>query len=183
MRRFTWWCAIFLLCATIVHLGYVLFIPRFQMSQIMKDVAAVAPVNSLVVLSAGQQAALFPGDSGAELRAVCPFDIATGHLVLVGAMPDTPWVIAVYSTRGELVYSLNSRQAGRGDVTLAVRPAKGLGSLVTPRENEAIINDGWTLEAPGRGGLAVIWAALGNPLDRPQFQARLKASSCRISTP
>jgi uncharacterized membrane protein len=180
VKRLLFWSAVFLLCAAITHLGYVLYAPHYQMAKLMRAAIAAAPVNTLALLDAAQQARLFPDDSPGELRAICPFDLAAGDLMLAGAMPDAPWIVAVYSPRGELVYALSRAQAGVDEIVIAIKPGKGLGALVTPRESEAIINDGWTLESASATGLAVIWAAPLNPLERGRQAARLKQSSCRI---
>lgn len=183
MRRLAFWAVVFLLSAVITHLAYVLFGPRYQMASLMRQTVAMAPLNSLAVLDKAQQRVLFPDDSGAELRAVCPFDLSTGDLTLKAMMPDTQWAIAVYSSRGELIYSLTRQQAGVLDAAIAIIPARSLVELVQPREKDAIFNDGWKLESASITGLAVIWAVLANPLDDMRYRAQLTASSCAIKTP
>ena len=178
MRRLVSWGVVFLLFTAITHLGYVLFAPRYQMGLIMRKAVDIAAINTLAVLDGRQQAGLFPADTPAELRAICPFDLAGGEIALTGVMPKTPWMLSIYSPRGEMVYALRREQAGVDTVAIRIKGSKGLAGLVIPRENEAIINDGWTFESASQTGLAVIWVVFDNPLDRPRFEAILKTSSC-----
>ena len=180
MTRPLFWGVFLGLCAIIAHLAYVLFTPRHQMGLITAEALLSAPLNSLAVLDAAAQARLFPDDTPAELRAVCPFDLAGGNIELSGSLPDTPWTLAVYSPDGGIFYTLGHIQAGTSNVLLTIKKGKSLADYVTPGAGENAIGNGWTVESPDQTGLAVIWAVMDNPLSRPRHEAVLKASSCKV---
>jgi uncharacterized membrane protein len=180
VKRVVFWGAIFALCMAISHLAFVLFAPRYRMAAIFNGALSAAPLNSMAVLDPGQQAKLFPDDTGAEIRAVCPFDLASGPLRIMATLPRQPWALSIYSPRGERIYTLGHEQAGANRIQVTVKKAQGLASIVAGG-GETEINDGWTVESPDARGLAVVWLASDNPLLRARQAAVLKASTCALA--
>src|SRR5918995_3136427 len=160
-----YWTAVAVLVAVIVHLSYVLLVPRLEMRGKIEDVQRVAGSGALTVLDA-DQSVRFIGPEGRWLvHALCIYDLRQGPVMVTAAVPSTYWSMSMYSSRGDSFYSLNDRQAGIARVAVLLKPRKTelIGDLL--EETEAPQGEVIAVEAPDAAGLVVMRALAAEPAE------------------
>ena len=91
--------------------------------------------------------------------------------------------MAIFTDRGQQVYSITDAQAGENSFTVELSQTAGLlaqlqGVLHPDSEADAIGEAGWKVETPEAKGLAVIWMPVADPLFREAAVAATLGSSC-----
>jgi uncharacterized membrane protein len=180
IRAFFWVLAAGLLAA-VTHLAYVLFLPSYEMRQVIRDSAAAAGVNTFSVLQPDDQQRILKESAGLAVAGVCAFDLTGGTLVFDAVMPQATWSFTIYGEDGEDAYSINDAQAGTNQFHLIASKAPGLLQMLTGGTGESTVpNDGWTAAIPSQSGLVVAWVSLADRALRPGYAAVLGQSRCHI---
>jgi uncharacterized membrane protein len=175
-----YWTAVAVLVAVVVHLSYVLLVPRLEMRGKIEDVQRVAGSGALTVLDA-DQSVRFIGPEGRWLvHALCIYDLRQGPVMVTAAVPSTYWSMSMYSSRGDSFYSLNDRQAGIARVAVLLKPRKTelIGDLL--EETEAPQGEVIAVEAPDAAGLVVMRALAAEPAEYSRISSVMAQSGCRI---
>lgn len=178
MRAVLYWTLCILLLASVVHLGYVLIVPHFEMRANIDQLREFAGDGALTVLDREDSIRLMGPDGRWIVHALCIYDLARGPMIVSAAVPGSYWSMAIYSAGGDNFYSLNDRQAGIDRVNLMIRQpsASLLGDEqeLAPPDDETI-----TVRAPDRIGVVVMRALAGEPAEYALAAETLGQSECR----
>ena len=177
MKSILYWTVCILLLAGVVHLGYVLIVPQFEMRARIDELRELAGSGTLTVLNREDSVRLMGPDGRWLVHALCVYDLAEGPMVVSAAVPDSYWSMAIYSAGGETFYSLNDRQAGIDRVDLMIRRP----SAPLPEEEELAPPDDETItvRAPDQVGVVVMRALAGEPAEYELTAEILARSECR----
>ena len=177
MKSILYWTVCILLLAGVVHLGYVLIVPQFEMRARIDELRELAGSGTLTVLNREDSVRLMGPDGRWLVHALCVYDLAEGPMVVSAAVPDSYWSMAIYSAGGETFYSLNDRQAGIDRVDLMIRRP----SAPLPEEEELAPPDDETItvRAPDQVGVVVMRALAGEPAEYEPTAEILARSECR----
>ncbi|MFW6077127.1 MAG: DUF1254 domain-containing protein, partial [Hyphomicrobiales bacterium] len=157
MKSLLFWLLSILLLAGVVHLGYVLIVPHFEMRAKIDELRQLAGNGALTVLSREDSVRLMGPDGRWLVHALCIYDLADGPLTVNAAVPNSYWSMAIYSAGGDTFYSLNDRQAGVERVDITIRQPRER----APEEEEELTppsDDTFTVRAPGQVGVVVMRA-------------------------
>jgi uncharacterized membrane protein len=179
MRSRSFWFAVFLCAAAVVHLAYVLYLPGYRMGRIIAEAETAVKVNTLAILPGDRQLLIF-GYSQDFVTAVCPFDLADGAARLDAVFPPVPWSLAIYSERGVPVYAVDDRQAGADKFAIRIQSTGALRDLLRSDDEPVTKGSDFTVETYGKRGLAVLRAAITESAQRGFVAATLLKSNCRI---
>lgn len=181
MKGLLFWTVCALLLAGVVHLGYVLIVPQFEMRAKIDELRQLAGNGALTVLSREDSVRLMGPDGRWLVHALCLYDLADGPMTINAAVPNSYWSMAIYSAAGETFYSLNDRQAGVERVDLMIRQPS---EPVLNEEEELVLpnDDVFTVRAPDPLGLVVMRALAGEPAEYERTSEILARSSCRTRT-
>jgi len=181
MIRIISWLLSAALFAVVTHIAYVMFVPQFEMRQIISDSAAAAGINRFAVLDAGQQQLILKERADAAVAGLCAYDLSDGMLVFDADFPEAMWSFAIYSDSGKDTYAINEAQAGTSRFRLTVKRSPGLLGMLWGEAGEArAIDDGWTVTTPSDRGLAIVWVALDDRNLRNSYAEMMKKSACHI---
>lgn len=180
MIRLLFWTVSILLLAGVVHLGYVLFAPHFEMRAKIDELQQLADSGALTVLSREDSIRLMGPDGGWLVHALCIYDLADGPMTIDAVVPDSYWSLAIYSAGGENFYSLNDRQAGVDRVDLMLRQPT---ARAPDEEQELAAPTGDTVivRAPESMGIVVMRALAGEAAEYEWMSEILARSSCRTA--
>jgi uncharacterized membrane protein len=181
MKGLLFWTVCALLLAGVVHLGYVLIVPQFEMRAKIDELRQLAGNGALTVLSREDSVRLMGPDGRWLVHALCLYDLADGPMTINAAVPNSYWSMAIYSAAGETFYSLNDRQAGVERVDLMIRQPS---EPVLDEEEELVLpnDDVFTVRAPDPLGLVVMRALAGEPAEYERTSEILARSNCRTRT-
>jgi uncharacterized membrane protein len=178
MKGLLFWAISILLLASVVHLGYVLIVPQFEMRAKIDELRRLAGSGALTVLSRDDSVRLMGPDGRWLVHALCIYDLAEGPVTINAAVPNSYWSMAIYSAGGETFYSLNDRQAGIDQVNLMIRQPT---APVAEEEQELVVTDDdtFTVRAPDPVGVVVMRALAGEPAEYERASRILARSRCR----
>ena len=177
MKTLLFWTLSILLLAGVVHLGYVLIVPQFEMRAKIDELRELAGSSALTVLSREDSVRVMGPDGRWLVHALCVYDLAEGPLTISAAVPNSYWSMAIYSAAGETFYSLNDRQAGVEKVDLLIRQPTGQ----SPDEEEELTppsDDTFTVRAPDPIGVVVMRALADETAEYDRAAEVLARSSC-----
>jgi uncharacterized membrane protein len=181
--RKLFWIFLAVLLGIGIHIVYVLFVPAVVFDRAVAALSGGQGNNTLVVLPATISANAVPGFAGDGVIALCRLDLSKGKVGLTLKVPGSYWSLAIYSQSGRQVYALNDKQAGADSFEIVIARAKSLVEQVTnvgenDDVNDDIANAAWTVEINEPKGLALLWAPLSDPLQRPAMEAIMKGGRC-----
>lgn len=178
MKTLLFWAVSILLLAGVVHLGYVLIVPHFEMRAKIEELRQLAGNAGLTVLSREDSMRLMGPDGRWLVHALCVYDLAEGPVTINAAVPNSYWSMAIYSAAGETFYSLNDRQAGIERVDLMIRQPS---APATDDEEESAppSQDTFTVRAPDPEGVVVMRALAPETAEYARTAEVLGRSSCR----
>lgn len=181
MRGRSFWIFVFILMAVASHLGFVLFAPRLAGSTNFQSLSAVIGTNKIQSLSE-EQALLLSLSSDRELvHAVCAYDLSSGPVELSAMLPDRYWSVSVYTPTGDVIYTLNDRQAKSDRIDLVISQS----GTELPKRQDAIVGgaDREIIQVVSETdrGIAVIRGALTTEAQRASTGARLDGSRCSVA--
>lgn len=178
MKGLVFWSIAILLLGSVVHLGYVLFVPQLDMRAGIDELRRLAGGGALTVLSRDDSVRLMGPDGRWLVHALCVYDLTEGPLAISATVPDSYWSMAIYSASGETFYSLNDRQADIDQVELMIRRAS---TPIFGEDQELVLPEGdvFTVRAPHPKGVVVMRALAGEPAEYEEASRILARSTCR----
>lgn len=167
MQRLFW-----IVCAGLgavgLHLAHVLFMPGLEMGSLMQRFAADKGRNDLALLLPEEARSYFKADYPEMVTAACAFDAANGPVTIDASIPDSYWTISIYAASGELLFTLDDRQAGLDRMRFVVKRPGEANS-----DAEAI-----TVETPQSSGLVLMQARAQQKAYGPRLREAMAASTC-----
>lgn len=178
MKGRTFWVISFVLLVIASHLAYVLFGTRLDSQALYQDLAAVTGTNKLQALSNTQARQLSSTSDGNLVHAVCAFDLSRGPVRLTAKFPDTYWSVNIYSMQGDVIYTLNDRQANIASLSIVIRDAAG--SIAEDGEAAQVPDGSKDIQvmANTKRGLAVLRSSFVHEKQRKRIADTLNQSEC-----
>ena len=164
-----------------VHLATILFFPSITFQHRVKQFASDAKVNSFFMMKPAAQVALFPTATAQDVVGLCLLDVSSGKVAISARMPRGQWALTIYGASGEQVYGINDVEAGTGDFTIELSPAKGIIEQLRGRSDDdagQIENVGWHAELNEQRGVAVLWAPVPDQTRWGEIQNALSSTRC-----
>jgi uncharacterized membrane protein len=181
MMRLVFWLFTAAVLAVAAHAATLLFAPRYTFERSLAG-ALDAASNSFAVLTPEAQRRLLPDYPDDAVFGICRFDLNGGPVTLTADLPDRFWVLAVYSSGGKTLYTVNDRQSGVNNFTLRLVRAPGLLETFTARDDEDAVSDlAYKVASPDRKGLALVWVPLSDAAQRQSLAASIAKTSCARS--
>ncbi len=171
---------VFVLMTIAVHLAYILFAPGSKFSDAVTDLASMHGVNNFAVLDAETASKLLKHAPSDMIVAVCLFDLSSGPVKVISTVTGRYWVLSIYSKRGDIIYTLNDRQAASEKVGVTINrqlagnpdaPATGSDSTPDGIVAKVVSND--------PQGLIVVRSGLSLPHEEAVLSDVLMRSTCR----
>jgi uncharacterized membrane protein len=182
MRRQFFWLIAATILALIAHVAYVLFVPNRSFSGAIDAALGGASTNSFAILDPAAQLQLLPFASRDNIIGICKFDLASGPVRVAAKLPEGFWSFAVYTLDGEQVYAINDTQADTNSFTVELSRDGGLLAQVLNNTDDAVDvtgdDIGWRISITQKQGLAILWAAVADPLLRKEAGDVIKQTKC-----
>ena len=178
MSQRVFYLIMFVLMALATHLAYILFVPNSQMSALLAEYGSANGVNKFTVQdeqSANKFLKHHPAD---VVSAVCLFDLSTGPVKVSSTVVGSYWSLSVYSSRGDVIYTLNDRQAASERVNVTIHRSGDTDQPVLPQASgtdageASVASEDWQ-------GLVVIRGGVSLPHQSRFIAEVLAQSTCR----
>jgi uncharacterized membrane protein len=178
--RHLFWATVALVTAVAAHAAFALYVPSWLFSREVARMAAAHGENGFFVLTADEQAMLFPGLPRLGVTGICIFDVSRGNVTFSPNLPEGFWVTTIYTDKAETIYSVNNRQSGANVFNVSLSRAPNVIEQViqaTDKERPEI-DSGWTVMSPEPRGLAVVWYPTPESGLRPIAADAVSRSRC-----
>lgn len=170
MMQRLFWIVCTGLAAIALHLAYVLFMPGHEMGNLIQRFAAEKGRNDLALLLPEEAQDYFKADYPEMITAACAYDAASGPITMDAAIPDSYWTISIYAAGGELLFTLDDRQAGLDRMRFVLTRA---GEPAPAPDADAI-----AVESPQGSGLVLVQARAQEKAYGPRLREAMAASTC-----
>lgn len=136
--RGLYWIVMTLLLAVVVHISYVLFVPRAAMGDAMESMEKAAGGRNVFRVLEGAQAGILTSRPMKYMHyGGCVAEPGNGRVEVSTRSTGGYWSLSIYSPSGNVIYTLNDRHADMSDIVVVLRPAtEEDGALATPRLSE-----------------------------------------------
>jgi uncharacterized membrane protein len=177
-RASNWlWITGALIAAGIVHILTVFAVANWTQSpaRVLED---ASPVNVMTVLARPVSGAQLMPFAPTDVRtAVCPFDLATGPLLVRTTFGEGPWTVAVFDQAGAMLYSVTNTELQRNDATLVIARSSSnrAASLPISRQEQAT---NITVNVPEPRGIAMVLAPILGATFEREAERRLALATC-----
>jgi uncharacterized membrane protein len=119
--RIALWVISGVVLGLILHIGIILALPAFASQSVWSRIAALGPVNKVLVLRAAGPGIANPLQLDPGLAyGVCRVNLADGPGVVSGILPDTFWSLAIFNKAGEVTYSTTNRDGIGRNLNLGI---------------------------------------------------------------
>lgn len=174
-----WAIGVFIL-AGLVHIVSILAMPHLAPRDAFARLAAITPLNTLVILDDGPQGrGLLPYEDPATAIAVCRYDLSKGALRLKSTFDGEGLVLMSFRNRlGAAFYAMTDRGTSRGRLDVVIATRAQLDAIEAQDQEDEVPSD-LRLLSPSLEGFAMLRALAPEPGQMPDAQARLKAISCQ----
>lgn len=171
-----------LLLAGIVHIFVVLTVPGHVRAEAFARLARIGSDRQFHVLPA-----VAPGAEPLPMldpemgHALCWFRLADGPVSLSAAVNSPFWSMALFNGSGEVVYSLNNRTSGSGELAMLVLTTPQLSILrANPPEN---LDELIVIETDQTEGFVLLRAFIADRPSTEVVSSGLKAARCDTLRP
>jgi uncharacterized membrane protein len=178
MVRTALYVAAGVLLGLLIHLVVILTLPTIATNSVAARLAAVAQLNTPVLLPAVAAGAPNALRLDPELSyAVCRLDLRSGPGAVSGTLPLSFWSVAVYDTAGTVLYSTTNRDGIGQTLDLGIFNAAQTSLLA---EQKIDIDAGLLIvESPADDVYVVVRLAPEQPAMRERYAAQLSKLTCR----
>lgn len=168
----------FVLMALATHLAYVLFVPRSQMNALIADYSSANGANTFSIQTEAAGNKFLKHNPSDIVSAVCLFDISTGPVKVSSEVVGRYWSMSIYSPRGDIIYTINDRQAASEKVVVTIH-RKGDDSVQLPNPNVASSSGEAAVASEDWQGLVVIRGGVSLPHQSSFIAGKLSGSTCK----
>ncbi len=168
----------FVLLTVASHLAYILLSSGSHIEERALDFASLNGVNQFA--APDHRAALKHSlDAGLGAASVaCVYDLKDGPLQLSVPIVGPYWSLTIYSLKGDVLYTLNDRQADSPNVEVRVLHGNASSDEIAAGKQENR-PDQSKIVSPDRQGLIVLRALADLPGQKNHLAEELSASRCR----
>ena len=174
----SFWVLSFLLLTAACHLGFILFLPGVDSKSLYQDLVALTGTNRLKALDVREASQLSSSSDAKLVHAVCAFDLSRGPVQLKAKFPQSYWSVNVYSTNGDVLYTLNDRQANTSNLSIIISKSGGAVDANAASGNAPAANSDIEVVSDEPRGLAVLRSSLVNVRERKRVTDILSQSAC-----
>jgi uncharacterized membrane protein len=168
-----------LLLGGIVHLATVLAMPRAATQDAYSRLVPLAPVNTMVLLTAPTaEASILPFMDPAFAAAVCRYDLSKGSIKLNAPVSEAYTSVTFYTRNSVAYYAINDRAAGRRAIELDLMTAEQHAQV--PEEEDVTAADRLIIDSPTTTGIIALRALAPEPGLMPMARRALAAAQCHI---
>ncbi len=167
-----------LVLAGLIHIAAVLTLPALAPKDAWDRLIPLGPANTMIAMPPAS-----PGKSvlpmmGPDVRyAFCRFDLTESPVRLKATVPDTLWLIAFYTPKGENFYAVSGADMRRTQLDLIIATADqpvAEAGVDAPEEADQIV----VVTSPVDKGVAVIRAPVVGPSRARRVELALEGTSC-----
>ncbi|ADZ71365.1 DUF1254 domain-containing protein [Polymorphum gilvum] len=166
-----------LLLAGIVHILVVLTVPGHVRVDAFEKLARFGPDRTFNVLrdiAPGSEP--LPMLDPAMKHAICRFRLTDGPVHMSASVDSPFWSLGLFNGAGEVVYSLNNRTSGSGELAMLVLSPEQLSILrENPPEN---LDELIVIETEESDGFALLRAFVPDAAHKSSVDAGLAAARC-----
>jgi len=185
-KRLSWYTALLaLVVGGLIHIAATMIVPQLAKASAFQQLAQMLPVNRMRILPPIDAATQPLPYVGPDVRlAVCRFDVGDSPVAVKVTLPDSGWMLALYTEWGDNFYVLPAQEGRAADLTLTLIPRGersfsllslgGLGARTTQTSISQI-------EVPDRTGFAVVRAPMRGRAFAGEIEATLKRAGCEAS--
>ncbi|MBZ0215962.1 MAG: DUF1254 domain-containing protein [Fimbriimonadaceae bacterium] len=173
------WIAAGLVLGIIVHIVSVLILPSMAQNDAWAKLSRYGSFNDLYLLPSATPQIEPVADMDPGIRyAICRFDLSTGPLKIVAAIPQTYWSLAIYDEGGSNYYTLNNRSAGRNTLTLWIANQRQI--LAMEPDDPENADDRLVVKSRGRYGIAMFRILIPDASFETIARSIFNKSNCAI---
>ena len=182
MRRLSWYTILLALVAGgLIHIVATMVVPRFATASAFQRLAQSLPVNRMRILPPIDAVTQPLPYVGPDVRlAVCQFDVSDGDVAVTVSLPDSGWMLGLYSEWGDNFYVLPGQEGRATELTLTLMaPGERSFSLLSlgGRTAQTSVSQ---IEVPQKTGFAVIRAPMRGRAFAGEIEAALKRAACAV---
>ncbi len=167
-----------LLCAGIIHIIAVLWIPRIAPRNAWTRLSTLADFNTLVVLPRPSPAHQSLPLMAPDMRyAICRYDLSRGPVRVRTSIPDELWTIAFYDPSGANFYTIRGADINRDEIEIVVSTQT---NALLDDETSSLVGteDSLMVTAPQDRGLMMIRAPLAGAIYAERTESALRQATC-----
>jgi uncharacterized membrane protein len=172
---------VFVLMTIAVHLAYILFAPGSRLGDALTEFQSKHGVNNFAVLDAASANKLLKHSPSDMIVAACLFDLSSGPVKVFSKVTGRYWVLSVYSNRGDIIYTLNDRQAASDKVNVTINRQLA-GNPDAPAGASGPAAEGIVAQVVSSSpqGLIVVRSGVSLPNEDADLAEELMRSSCQV---
>jgi uncharacterized membrane protein len=183
MRRLSWYTLLLaVVVGGLIHIAATMILPRFAKASAFQQLADALPVNRMRILPPIDVTTQPLPYIGPDVRlAVCRYDVSDGPVAVKVLLPDSGWMLALYTEAGDNFYVLPAQEGRAVNLTLTLIPrGERSFSLLSfgGRVTQTSISQ---VEVPRTKGFAVIRAPMRGRAFAGEIESTLKRSGCEVS--
>lgn len=180
IRQLSWYTALLALVAGgLIHIAVTMMVPQLATAGAFQDLAQSLPINRMRILPPFDAATQPLPYMGPDVRiAVCRFDVSDSPVAIKVNLPDSGWMLALYTEWGDNFFVLPAQEGRAADVNLTLTaPSERSFSLLSlgGRTAQTSISQ---IEAPEKTGFAVIRAPMRGRAFAGEIEETLKRAGC-----
>lgn len=173
------WALAVLMIGGIVHIASILLMPKLATRDAYARIAALAPVNKMVLLpTIGPGTEVLPFEDPALALGVCRYDLARGPVRLRGLLtPDDLVLMSFHGRYGQTFYAMTDRGASRGRLDVVIATRDQLDDIESRDSDEEVPQD-LRLVAPNPQGFVLVRSLAERASQMGEAQARVASIAC-----
>ena len=168
------WVLFTLITSVCVHIAYILFGPEYVMANKFSAIEELDGTRFKVVNGADLKGLIQSRDPGIVM-AVCAFDVSKHPYLISIPAWKTYWSLTIYSSKGNVFYSIHDRQVSAGTLVVKLEQKTGDDAVVEQGTSEAetLVN------TPSKKGLAVLRARADGDAEAAGWAHAFSRAECK----
>jgi len=182
IRRLSWYTVLLaLVVGGLIHIGATMIVPPLAKANAFQELAQVLPVNRMRILPPINAATQPLPYVGPDVRlAVCRFDVVDGPVTIRVTLPDSGWMLALYTEGGDNFFVLPAQEGRSADLSLTLTPRDERSFSLLSLGGRPAQTSVSQIEVPENTGFAVVRAPMRGRAFAGEIEAMLKRASCAV---
>jgi uncharacterized membrane protein len=180
MKRLSWYTLLLaLVVGGIIHIAATMILPQFAKASAFQQLAQALPVNRMRILPPIDAATQPLPYVGPDVRlAVCRYDVSDGPVAVKVALPDSGWMLALYTEAGDNFFVLPAQEGRTVDISLTLIPRGERSFSLLSFGGRITQTSVSQIEVPRTKGFAVVRAPMRGRAFAGEIETALKRSGC-----
>ena len=182
-KRLSWYTALLaLVVGGLIHIAATMIVPQLAKASAFQQLAQMLPVNRMRILPPIDAATQPLPYVGPDVRlAVCRFDVGDSPVAVKVTLPDSGWMLALYTEAGDNFYILPAQEGRAVDLTLTLTARGERSFSLLSFGGRAAQTSISQIEVPQTKGFAVVRAPMRGRAFAGEIESTLKRSGCEVS--